>query len=109
MPVEVVVYLEILAGFVITITVLCTGFYKLYKPLKAQFDRIKKLETWTHKQQIDIENARERNMLMHISILTCLERISKEGHNGEVAALVQEIRKLLVTQSHQGISYKADN
>ena len=103
-----VIDLAQLAWAIGIVSVIIGGFVKLYKPIKILLDRLTKLERWTRNQQKDIERARERNILVQSSVLTCLEKLSKDGHNGELTGLVNKLRELLLVQSNQGSSYMSD-
>jgi len=100
--------IEMLANLLLQIAAIISAIIFLYKPLKAQLNRITKVEQWTKKQQEDIESSKANDVIILASVLTCLEGLKREGHNGEIDSEIRAIKKFLIEKSGKGSSYQSN-
>ena len=102
---EMTIDLVSLAGNVTIVLVLVGGFWKLYRPIKDQLDRIDKLERWVARQQKDITTSKEHQMALSVGILACLEGLKEHGIHGPVSDAANDMIRHLVKQANKGVSY----
>lgn len=67
-------------------------------------ERLKKQESWTRKQQDDIDAAREYNVVITRGVSACLKGLKEQGCNGPVTEAIEEMDDFLVTQANKGRS-----
>lgn len=108
--------LELLAQIIGTLSVIAGGVAALMAwinrmltktitdQLEPLAERVNDLESWTGKQQLDIEHSRRYNIVITKGVTACLYGLQEQGCNGKVTTGIEEMNNFLLEQANQGKS-----
>lgn len=91
------------AWFAAAATILTPAGY-LVARISKLIRRLETLESWTRKQQHDIESSQEGRSILITGTLACLKGLQEQGCNGAVTKSINEIEAYLVREAHKGKS-----
>ena len=100
MTINLLVLAEI-AGSIGAIAAVLGLFYRkidktLLSPVKQCQEDIKRLESWTAKQQEDIISNRECGKMQIVAIRACLDGLIQQGCNGKVTQAAKQLDEYII-------------
>ena len=96
--------IEILAAWVGAVAAIGTPLFIIVNKATKLINRLCSLESWTKKQQIDIQNSKDERRILLTGTLACLKGLKEQGCNGPVTKAISDIEEFLLEQSHIGTS-----
>jgi hypothetical protein len=98
---------QMVTGFVITIAAVITAMKTITAPIKKKLKDIADLESWTEKQQDDLQDVMNQLALTFNATLALLEHaITKQGGNGECHKAQEEMNLYIQSKMARLNSYK---
>jgi hypothetical protein len=105
---------QMVTGFVVTIAAVITAMKTITAPIKKKLNdisniekRVADLESWTEKQQDDLQDVTEKLTLVFNATLALLDHaITKQGGNGECHKAQEEMNLYIQSKLAQLKSYK---
>jgi len=97
--------IQVIAAFVSAILVISTPIGFVLRKYNHICDKIESIESWTEKQQIDIQDSQENRLALNRSLLAIARSMKSQGFNHTIDDAIKELEDTIFRQQTEGVSY----